>query len=448
MWRDCTVITCTTFVARGRMALLQAQMAQNLASAAGLTGSLPTAEAFSDLASETPIEPQKGKRFVPFLAAFLQQDLCEVCRNPLGTQTTFMSKSHWYICAFIMFLLIGCDNNRTSSVPLSLMEYQTMLPANVWVIPNHSSDGKIYLQDICSKKSYSINFTTENQLVVDTNDFSTLGYAFQFCVVGTDSVIFMPSGDYSYPQLLDFSGNKYKEFKPSSGIPTVSPDERIAYFNHNLYFPNANDKYGVYCQTEREQYYLNTRPVYQFDLQNHQQFYWGIFPKGYTSNASSFSNFFPVICPFDDGCLLSYQRDHTILLFRNQLLEKPIKRKSRYIKSFLPYPDNKVYDMTYYKNYLFSQPRYSDLIFDQYAEKFFRIAIHAKEITDNGKLDSDSDPTWSIIVMDKSLNIENEILFHYRDFDPSVVFPFKDGLLLKKAATIKEDKLTLVRIEI
>lgn len=53
------------FVARGRMAPLQNQMAKTVASAAGLTGSLPTAEAHSDLASETPIEPLKANRPPP-----------------------------------------------------------------------------------------------------------------------------------------------------------------------------------------------------------------------------------------------------------------------------------------------------------------------------------------------------------------------------------------------
>jgi len=48
------------------MASLQTQMAKTVASAAGLTGSLPTAEARSDLASETPIEPRKEFRLPLF----------------------------------------------------------------------------------------------------------------------------------------------------------------------------------------------------------------------------------------------------------------------------------------------------------------------------------------------------------------------------------------------
>ena len=54
------------FVARGRMAPLQTQMAKTEASAAGLTGSLPTAEARSDLASETLIEPRMEFRLPLF----------------------------------------------------------------------------------------------------------------------------------------------------------------------------------------------------------------------------------------------------------------------------------------------------------------------------------------------------------------------------------------------
>lgn len=41
-------------------------MAKTVASAAGLIGSLPTAEARSDPASETPLEPRKDIRFAPF----------------------------------------------------------------------------------------------------------------------------------------------------------------------------------------------------------------------------------------------------------------------------------------------------------------------------------------------------------------------------------------------
>ncbi|MBR7023935.1 MAG: hypothetical protein IKI09_10800 [Bacteroidales bacterium] len=49
-------------------------MAKTVASAAGLTGSLPTAEARSDLASETPIGPRKEIRSAPSLVAFRHRE--------------------------------------------------------------------------------------------------------------------------------------------------------------------------------------------------------------------------------------------------------------------------------------------------------------------------------------------------------------------------------------
>ena len=55
------------------MAPLQTQMAKTEASAAGLTGSLPIAEARSDLASEMPIEPRKGKWLALFLPLSVQK---------------------------------------------------------------------------------------------------------------------------------------------------------------------------------------------------------------------------------------------------------------------------------------------------------------------------------------------------------------------------------------
>lgn len=357
-----------------------------------------------------------------------------------------MKNLSWFINLCVMLLLVGCDNEESSSVLFS--EYKTQLPANVWLVQNHSSDEKLYLQDMDSKKVYSVSFDVGNRIAIDTNDFTIKGYAFQFCVIGTDSVIYLPSDEYSSIQLLSFNGIAYDEFRPTYGIPTITPNEKLAYHKYNLYFPNANDTYGVFNQSERKQYYLNTSPVFQLNIENKSQQLWGDFPYSYTHEATNFSNFFPTICPFDDDCILSYQRDHSILLLKNQKLEKSVLCKSKYIKSFLPYPDDKVFDMKYYQNYLFSQPKYSDLIYNHHTKKFYRIAIHEKAITSNGKLVDNTNPTWSIIVMDKNLNIEKEELFFYRQFDPSIIYPTKGGLLVKKAATNNEDKLILAKINL
>ena len=105
-----------------------------------------------------------------------------------------MKNLSWFINLCVMLLLVGCDNEESSSVLFS--EYKTQLPANVWLVQNHSSDEKLYLQDMDSKKVYSVSFDVGNRIAIDTNDFTIKGYAFQFCVIGTDSVIYLPSDEY------------------------------------------------------------------------------------------------------------------------------------------------------------------------------------------------------------------------------------------------------------
>lgn len=108
------------------MAPLQTQMAKTVASAAGLTGSLPTAEAHSDLASETPIEPRKGKRPAPVLASFRKKTGTVVAENRLkqksrqSLQNTNKMKRLAFSAAFALTitaaLLAGCKKDNELKV--------------------------------------------------------------------------------------------------------------------------------------------------------------------------------------------------------------------------------------------------------------------------------------------------------------------------------------------
>ena len=88
-------------------------------------------------------------------------------------------------------------------------------------------------------------------------------------------------------------------------------------------------------------------------------------------------------------------------------------------------------------------PCYSNLLYNPLTEKLYRVAEHEKTLDKNGKINRKADLTWSILVVDKNLAVENEYLFHYHDYVPFVIAPYDDGLFISKAPNNVNSKITL-----
>ncbi len=96
---------------------------------------------------------------------------------------------------------------------------------------------------------------------------------------------------------------------------------------------------------------------------------------------------------------------------------------SKFIDKFNPYPDSKTFDMLHLKNYLIEEPKYTDIIFDPWMDLYYRVVKHRLEKGE--KMEN----TWSVIVMDKKLDVQYEILFDYQ-YDPKIFVPTPFGILM------------------
>lgn len=216
---------------------------------------------------------------------------------------------------------------------------------------------------------------------------------------------------------------------------TVNPDNYLTGFGNTIIFFNSNENLNVGNPEFRSQYYKSVYPVIQlsFDL-NFQPLItnYGCFPDLYSENNLDFCNYFPSVCLNNTSTtLFSYAADDSIYLYKNGINYLSIKCKSKYINHFIPYPDALQTDMVYYKRYLTEEPKYLDIIYDQYRDCYYRIAKHRFSSVDN-ELDETS-MTWSILVINDEFKVENEFLFYYKEYSPKIVIPACEGVYIGRS---------------
>lgn len=349
---------------------------------------------------------------------------------------------------YLIFLFIALNACVKREIEPSML-INTSVSANVWLIPNESGDGRFYLQDVSDKMCYSIAAMDDGKAIIDTLSFSLHGYAFQYCVIGGDSVIAV-SSDLADVQLVDFDGRRIKTIKNDIGVPAVTPNNWISMLDHRILLDNSNTMYSVTDSQERMRYYQSTAPALSVDICTGHSCQFGRFPEAYTKSNLNYWDYFPVICPNNQGVVaLSFRRDHFISLYKNKNGEflKSVPCKSRYIQNIDPYPDDKAFDLGYYKIYEFCQPRYSKLIFDDVNNLYYRIAIHEKSEPIGNRVDAKDCPSWSVMVLSDELKLLNEYLFYYKDYDPSVVFSSNGSLYVKKTPLKGSDSLVLAKFD-
>lgn len=156
------------------MASLQTQMAQTVASAAGLTGSLPTAEARSDLASETPLEPRKGKRPTRLWPpSDIEKDgngsspknrLKKECRQQIPNTNKIMNiKKHLAIpiLAIVATMLVGCKKAKINP-DKEIQDHIFPFSFATSVLPHHNDRGDDELNQMVIGVERGIPYSLRN----------------------------------------------------------------------------------------------------------------------------------------------------------------------------------------------------------------------------------------------------------------------------------------------
>ncbi|MDP1623860.1 MAG: DUF4221 family protein [Bacteroidales bacterium] len=255
---------------------------------------------------------------------------------------------------------------------------------------------------------------------------------FQIFIKSLDSIVFYNNSDCSIC-IADSTGNILSHVKIERPATSLNPENYLYCNGNNIFFYNADQHLNVGIPDSRILYYKNVNPVIQLNLAANQhsfQIPFGDFPVLYKKNNFDFCNYFPNICSIDSNkTVISYAADDSLYIYVNGKIVSTFPCRSQFVDKFNAYPDDKQSDMLFYKQYLNNEPRYLNIVYDQFRKQFYRIVKHRFAHNKDKKLDTKS-MTWSIIVLNSEFEKVKELLFQYQFFTPKIVLPSKDGIYI------------------
>jgi len=147
----------------------------------------------------------------------------------------------------------------------------------------------------------------------------------------------------------------------------------------------------------------------------------------------------PQRCVNNKGQLVyAFAVDHSLYIYNNDSLIKPIQAKSKYFTKATPYPDDSLGHFSFKKKYWVTESRYEKLIYDTYRDLYYKIVTHATEYEneDGMTVKSVSDKPWSVMIINADFEVLDEIIFDQNIYTYYYFIPTAKGILVSK----KKDK--------
>lgn len=341
-------------------------------------------------------------------------------------------------------IIYGCKNSDILPEKIKDIGFDFERPYAIIGNSLPNSDNKVFLalQNLDTKKINIFKFSSDSICSYDSILPKNIQHTpfFNIFIINVDSILLFQEDQIL---LINNAGIVNKIFILHNGVPTLNPQNGLFYHSNNIYLGNSNKIFNVGNKNERLQYYKKVKPIYQINFKDSNSYIYGIFPINYTKDNLNYFNYFPIICSDNKNqILLSYTSDDSIYLYEQNKKIKSIFCKSKYIDNFKPYPDEMAMDMAYFKNFLLTEPRYTNLIFNPMRNEYYRIVKH-RIMNGNFQPGNTEKISWSVLVMDSTYIVLKEVLFDLREYSSQIVIPCLEGVYISKNANSKNDKLTL-----
>jgi hypothetical protein len=201
-----------------------------------------------------------------------------------------------------------------------------------------------------------------------------------------------------------------------------------------LLMNNSSKTIGFGSTEDRLKYYNKVKPLIILGASNNGLTYkeLGFWPQIYRNTGNSYDDAYASGCfGENNNVCISFGADHNIYMFCDTTLQFSKQVKSIYIDTFNPYPDSKIFDMMYLREYSQNEPKYLEVIYDAWENRYYRLAKHRYIKSSSAEKIK---RFWSVIVTDDELNVVGELKFSYH-YDSRVFIPTPYGILLLKGNT-------------
>ncbi len=337
---------------------------------------------------------------------------------------------------FFAFMMFACTDNKQESTKVKIIrinEFEVnidskfIVPLNVRMTDNNSNSSyQVFFQRIKTKEIVTFNLTKSYLKLITNTKYDINNFYCNLFFYSSDSIFSFNNGGNQVVLQNPF-GNILKTYQINNEyLPLTTPKIRLNGCIGRLLLGNSSRDINFGKMDERKLFYHSIKPLLILDYTDSIPVCMAIadFPEKYLVSGDNYFDPNPSACFGNDGLIcVSFGADDYLYLYNDSTLILKKKVNSKFIDKFNPYPDSKIFDMLYLKNYEIEEPKYITIIFDPWENLYYRVVKHRIE---KGKKMKN---TWSVIVMDKKLDVLYEMLFDYQ-YDPKIFVPTPFGILM------------------
>lgn len=346
--------------------------------------------------------------------------------------------------------LCACGAKETIRTPIEVecFDLPVLFGSNLMYNSNYPCDSLLYLHDVENPDNILVCQLVKNGVaILDTVRMPSIVPYYEMFILAYDSIACFSHFPMRTMTLVHNDGSIVDTLSLGDSGAYVCDISQQPRIGNTVCFANTDDSI-IRSNVLRSEYFRTVKPVFRYDLAEGEGESWGTFPE-VLETAIGFEET-PTICIVDDSTIvLSFMCIDSLYLYVNSELQSRHQCKSRYIDQFPEFDTTKVFDMGYRRLFSKARPMYSNLLHDPSSQRFFRIAIHEQPIEEQGKKITKTNRTWSLMVINKSMEVEEEYLFRYMNHLPFYVIPNHRGLFISKTPIDKNNmrlKLSLFKL--
>lgn len=309
-----------------------------------------------------------------------------------------------------------------------------------------NSNLQLYFQDFKEKKTILYTLNKDTILNRSNEDLKMQEYFFE-TVFKSDASIYQLKIGTKCIVLRNREGDILNTYNLDQKYnPIIFPPADLKYRNNYFIMGNASSTIGMGLKKDRLLYYQAVKPILLAKIIDTtlQCKAIGDFPEKYITTGNSYNDHLPSACIGENNKIcVSFGADANLSLYRDSTFMLRKEVKSIYVDKFNPYPDEKLFDMLYLKNYTADEPKYISVIYDQFENVYYRIVKHRR--SNSGSVSTEN--TWSVIITDSELNVLGEVKFS-GDYKYDIFVPTPLGIVTAKRSPRNSDKAMISLIKI
>jgi len=146
--------------------------------------------------------------------------------------------------------------------------------------------------------------------------------------------------------------------------------------------------------------------------------------------------------------VFSFPISHNIYVYdKSGELLKTVNCKSHYINEIEPIEKDKYTDLSAIIDAYAYSAQYSDLVYDEYHNIYYRVVLHKLEkFNDQGKKNDHNKRKWSVMILDENLEKIKEVLMPEEKFWKRIVITHQ-GLMLKSISKNKANEYQIFKFQ-